>query len=134
LLQLVPVSRLDDAQNRLRLRQIELAGEKGPHRELARLRGAGASAQAFRNQQVHERRTAERVNLDDVLPRVRARRRPEMELSGQGRGYAGQTCLGVDDLPATARKSRGKEARRHVKGTAAAETDDGPRPRPGRAR
>ena len=73
--QLALVAGLDDGLHRLGPRQVELAGQKRPHGEFARPRGASAGSQQRRRQEIEQRRTGERVNFDDVLAGVRVRRR-----------------------------------------------------------
>ena len=83
LLQLIARAGFDDGVNGLGASQIELAGQEGSQRELAGLGGAAAGLQQLRDQQLHQRRAGERVNLGDILSGVAVRRGPEVHVRRQ---------------------------------------------------
>ena len=70
---------VDDAQHRLGPRQVDPAGEERAQGELARLGLPRASRQAVGQDQAHQRRRADQVDLGHVLAGVGPRRRPEGE-------------------------------------------------------
>src|SRR5207249_638473 len=65
LTQLVSIASLDDAEHRFRLRQVELAREKCPHGEFARLSGPATGREALRDQEIDQRRRRDQVQLDE---------------------------------------------------------------------
>ena len=92
-LQLIAAGRVDDAENRLRARQVELAREKRTHGEFARERRTGAGLQTVGDQRIKDRPARQRVQLDHVLPGVAARSGEVVDVGGDRRGEAGETQL-----------------------------------------
>ena len=89
LLQLITAAGFDNAKDRLRTGQIKLAGEKGPHGEFAGLSGASAGAQTLGDNQLNERRTRNRVQLDDILACEAVRSGPDIKIGGKACRRAG---------------------------------------------
>ena len=89
-LQLVAAAGLDDAQHGFRAGQIELAGEEGPQRELARPSGAGAFLEQFRDEQFDQRRTTDGVQFRDVLSGIGVRAGENVQIGRQRSGESGK--------------------------------------------
>ena len=80
LFQLVARAGLDDGVDGFGASQIEFAGQKSSECELARLGSAAAGLEKLSNQQLHQRRAREHVNLGEILSGVAVRCGPEIHV------------------------------------------------------
>ena len=85
--------------------------------------GRGAGIEALGNQQVHQRRTGNRVDFHDILPGEAARPVPNVKIGWQGRRHAGQMHFTAKKAAWTGLQSEGrtKNLVNHLQSAAAAE-------------